>query len=176
MPPPAPTPPEKILARVLLVSAIDGWSVITLAGFGVLLALALGDLSGAFTGLLIVTAGIIELTGRRRLLRGDAGGMKRLVQAQLFLLAVILVYCATRLGGFDPELVMSNLTPEMEAALAESGIARADVVPAVQVLFYLVYGLVALVSVVCQGGLILYYRSRTARVAEALATPPSATG
>jgi len=172
MPSPVTTPPEKVLNRVLLVSAIDGWSVVTLAGFGVLLALALGDLSGAFTGLLIVTAGIIELTGRRRLLRGDPAGMKLLVRAQLFLLAVILLYCVTRLGSFDPELAMSNLTPELEAMLKENGIERADVGPAVQIVFYVVYSLVAFLSLLFQGGLILYYRSRTTRIREALATPP----
>lgn len=173
MPPPVPTPPEKVLDRVLLVSSIDGGSVVALAGLGTLLALAFGDLSGAFTGLLMAAAGGLELTGRRRLRRGDPGGMKLLVRAQVFLLAVILLYCVTRLGSFDQELVMSNLTPEMEAALKESGIERADVGPAVQILFYLVYGLVAVVSLVCQGALILYYRSRAAPVAEALATPPS---
>ena len=172
MPSPVPTPPEKVLNRVLLVSAIDGWCVVTLAGFGLLIALALGDLSGAFTGLLIIAAGIMELTGRRRLLRGDPLGMKRLVRAQLFLLTVILLYCVTRLGSFDLELAMSNLTPEMEAVLKENGVERADVGPLVQILFYLVYGLVAFLSLLFQGGLILYYRSRAARVAAALVPPP----
>lgn len=172
MPSPAPVPPQKILARVLTVSAVDGWSIIAIAGLGTLLTLAFGDASGAFTGLLIVAAGCLELSGRRRLLRRDPGGMKRLVRAQLFLLAVILLYCVTRLTGFDAELAMSNLTPEMEAALKDAGVMRADILPLVQIAFYGAYSLFALVSLLLQGGLILYYRSRTARVAEALALPP----
>ena len=173
---PSPASSEPVLNRVLLVAAIDGWSVIALAGLGTVLALALGDLSGACTGLLIVAAGTIELAGRRRLRRRDAGGMKLLVRAQLFLLAVILVYCVTRLASFDEGLVQDvvreNLTPDMEAALLESGITRADIVPAVQGMFYLINATVAFLSLVFQGGLILYYRSRTERVAAALAVPP----
>jgi hypothetical protein len=76
------------------------------------------------------------------------------------------------LGSFDGEFVMSNLTPEMEAALAEAGIPRADVLPLVRLMFYAVHGIVALVSILFQGGLALFYRSRTQRVAEALAAPP----
>ena len=43
MSPPAPTPPEKALKRVLLIGAIDGWSIIVIASLGSLLTLALGD-------------------------------------------------------------------------------------------------------------------------------------
>jgi len=40
--------------------------------------------------------------------------------------------------------------------------------------FYATYGTVAVLSLVFQGGLALYYRSRTARVTAALAAPPAA--
>jgi hypothetical protein len=172
MPTPTPTPAEKTLKRVLLVSVIDGWSVIGIAALGMLLALALGDLSSLITGLLLVAAGIVELRGRGQLLRRNAGGMRLLVRAQLGLLAVILVYCVSRLGSFDEGLVLDNLTPEMEAMLKDNGLERADIVPAVRMMFYAAYGAVALVTVIFQGGLALYYRSRTAKVTEALAMPP----
>ena len=169
---PAPSPAAKTLQRVLLVSALDGWSVIGIAALGTLLALALGDLSSLITGLLLVAAGIVELRGRGQLLRRNAGGMRLLVRAQLSLLAVILVYCVTRLGSFDQGLVLDYLTPAMEAMLKDNGLERADIVPAVQMLFYVVHGTVALVTILFQGGLTLYYRSRTAKVTEALCAPP----
>lgn len=171
---PAPTPSEQILRRVLLVAALDGWSVVAVAGLGTLLALLLGDLSGGLVGVLAVAAGVIELRGRGRLQRGDASGMRLLVRAQLFLLTVILVYCASRLGSFDAETALANLTPEMEAVLKENGVERADVLPLVQLMFYAVYGTVAVVSVLFQGGLTLYYRSRTGAVHAALSLPPPA--
>lgn len=167
------TPQEKSLHRVLFVSAIDGWSVVILAALGALASLALGDLSGVFIGILVLIAGVTELHGRSRLRRRDASGMRLLVRAQLFLLTVILVYCVTRLGSFDAETVMANLTPEMQSALNEAGVARGDILPLVRLAFYLVYGVVAVVSLLFQGGLALYYRRRTVAVGEALAAPPA---
>src|SRR3954467_4700730 len=126
---PAPTPSEKVLRRVLLISAIDGWSVIVIAALGTLLTLLLGDLSGLVVGALVLIAGIMELRARRRLQRRDVMGMKHLVQAQLLLLSAILVYCASRLGSFDQETMLGNLTPDMKAMLKESGVNVADIAP-----------------------------------------------
>lgn len=175
MPTPATALPEKALKRVLLVSALDGWSVVVLAALGTLLTLVLGDYSTLFAGLLILAAGVMELRGRRRLTRRDAGGMPQLVRAQLFLLAVILVYCASRLGSYDQEAMLANLTPDMKAMLQESGVEVAEILPLVRMVFLATYGLVAVLSLVYQGGLILYYRRKTPLVTEALAVPPVAS-
>ena len=170
----APSPEEKVYRRVLFIAAFDGWSVVGVAGAGTLLALLLGDLSGMLVGLLAVAAGVLELRSRRRLVRRDASGMRGLVRAQMFLLAVILVYCVSRLGSFDAETAMGNLTPDMEAVLSESGLSKADLLPLVQATFFATYTVVAVVSLIFQGGLTLYYRSRTARVTAFLAPPPVA--
>ena len=169
---PAPTPPEKVLQRVLVISAIDGWSVIVIAALGMLLTLVLGDLSGLVVGALVLTAGIMELRARRRLRRRDITGMKHLVRAQLLLLSVILVYCASRLGSYDQESMLANLTPDMKAMLKESGVDVAEITPLVQMAFFATYGLVALLTLFFQGGLILYYRSRIPHVTDALSAPP----
>ena len=169
---PALTPPEKALKRVLFISAVDGWSVIIIAALGMLLTLLLGDLSGLVVGALVLAAGIMELRARRRLLRRDIIGMKHLVRAQLLLLTVILVYCASRLGSYDQDTMLANLTPDMKAALKEAGVNIADITPLVQMAFFAAYGLVAVLTLLFQGGLILYYRSRIGRVTEALAAPP----
>jgi hypothetical protein len=170
---PAPTSQEKILQRVLFISAVDGWSIAVVAALGGLVSLLFGDLSGVAVGVLVLAAGVTELRGRKQLRRRDAAGMKLLVRAQLFLLTVILVYCVSRLGSFDAEMVMANMTPEMQAALTEAGVSRADVLPLVRTVFYVGYGTVAVVSIFFQGGLALYYRHRTGAVNEALATPPA---
>lgn len=170
---PAPTPPEKILRRVLFISAFDGWSVVVIAVLGSLLTVLLGDALGLIVGGLVLAAGVIELRGRHRLQQRDPGGMKLLVRAQLMMLTVILVYCVSRLGSFDAETTMAGLTPEMEAILKENGLRRADILPLVQFAFYLTYGLVAVVSFFFQGGLTLYYRSKIPSVTEALAAPPT---
>jgi hypothetical protein len=169
-----PSPEEKVYRRVLFVAAFDGWSVVGVACFGTLLTLLFGDLTGILVGLLVISAGVMELHGRRRLRRRDAGGMRWLARAQLFLLAVILVYCVSRLGSFDAETAMGNLTPDMEAALNEAGLTRADIQPLVHATFVTTYAVVAVVSLIFQGGLALYYRRRTDRVTAFLAQPPRA--
>ena len=168
-----PTPDEKAYRRVMAIAAFDGWSVVGVAAAGTLLSLAFGDLGGMVTGLLVAGAGGMELHGRKRLKRRDAGGMRWLVRAQLFLLTVILVYCVSRLASFDAESAMGNLTPDMAAMLKESGLEQADILPLVHTAFLALYGSVAAVSILYQGGLALYYRSRVARVTAAMAAPPS---
>lgn len=167
-----PTPAEKTLKRVLIISLLDGWSVMIIAALGILITLIMGDYSGVLVGLLIGAAGWMELRGRKLLIRRDPAGMKSLARSQMFLLAVILVYCVTRLGSFDETTVMGNLTPDMEALLKESGIQKADVLPLVRLTFYSAYGAVALGTVLYQGGMTLYYRAKTKLVIEALTTPP----
>ena len=171
---PAPTPPEKALRRVLTISRLNGWSVIIIAGLGVLLSMLLMDPLGIVICLLAIASGWMELRGRQKLKRRDPAGMKWLVRSQLFLLAVILAYCASRLGSFDSDSMMSNLTPEMETLLKEGGVEKADIVPLVHKGFLLLYGGLALTCLIYQGGLALYYRSKTPLVTEALAAPPAA--
>ncbi len=168
----APTAEEKTYRRVLLVSRLDGLSIVIVAAVGGLLALLLGDLVGVLVALFVIGAGAMELRGHRLLKKRDAGGMRWLVRSQLLLLAVILSYCTSRLGSFDRESVMGNLTPDMAGMLQESGIDQAEIGPLVQQMFYVLYGSVALVTLIYQGGMAAYYRSRSARVTAFLATPP----
>jgi hypothetical protein len=170
---PVPAPQGKTLKRVLTVSRLNGWSVVVIAALGALLSLALGDLLGMFIGLLAVGSGWMEVRGHGKLVRRDPDGMRLLVRSQLFLLAVVLVYCASRLGSYDQETMLANLTPDMEALLQEAGIAKADIIPLVRMAFFGLYGSVALTCVIYQGGLALYYRSRVKIVSEALNGPPS---
>ena len=170
---PAPTPAEKALKRVLTVSKLNGWSVIAIAAVGILLALVLGDWSSIVIGLLVVGSGVMEISGHRKLQRRDAsGGMALLVRSQMFLLAVILVYCASRLGSYDSDSMLANVTPEMKAMLKDSGVEMADLIPLVRLAFFLIYGVLALTCLIYQGGLALYYRGKTALVTRALAAPP----
>ncbi len=171
MTPPTPTPEEKTYRRVLAVSRLDGWSVVIVAAFGTLLALVLGDLVGVLVGGLVLGTGAMELRGHRMLKQRDAAGMRWLVRSQLFLLSVILAYCTSRLASFDPESVMGNLTPDMAAVLQEAGINQADILPLVRTMFLTVYGAVAGVSLLYQGGMAFYYGRRTAPVAAFLAAP-----
>jgi hypothetical protein len=71
--------------------------------------------------------------------------------------------------------MLGNLTPDMKAMLKESGVEVAEIIPLVQMAFFATYGLLALLTLIFQGGLILYYRSKIPLVTEALAAPPVVT-
>jgi hypothetical protein len=172
---PAPTPAEKTLKRVLAVSRFNGWSVMIIASLGILLTLLLGDLLGTGIGGLAVVSGWMEVRGHKKLKLRDPAGMKWLVRSQLLLLSVILVYCASRLGSFDADTAMANLTPDMEVVLKEAGLERGDILPMVRMAFFATYLTVTVVTLFYQGGMALYYRSRTAKVTEALTIPPEPT-
>jgi len=172
MPVPPPTLPEKALKRVIGLSRLNGWSVVIFAGLGTLLALALGDWLSTGLGLLVAALGGLEVHGNRRLRKRDPEGMKWLIRSQMLLLALILAYCASRLGSFDAESALANLTPDMEAVLKESGLTRADILPLLHQMFLALYLSVALASLVYQGGLALYYRSKTRLVTAALQALP----
>lgn len=166
------TPPQLALKKVLKISRVNGWSVAIFAGLCALISLAFGDLVGGGIGVLVVASGVMEIHGHRLLKRRDSAGLTWLVRSQLFLLSVILVYAVSRLFSFDSEYILSNLTPDLEALLKESGISRAEIVPLVQTFFRAFYGAVILATVIYQGGMAFYYRRKSPLVAEALAQPP----
>ena len=184
---PEPTPQEKALKRVLLISWLDGWSLVVIAALSLLLTLAFGQLIGTAIGLLVLAAGVIELRGRRALKRRNAeAGMKLLVRSQLFLLTVILVYCARCLGSFDDGYFKEQVIPEMrqylllligislDEFLQQVGLTVDELVPLGHKAFLVLYSSVAVISLLYQGGLALFYRGKTGLVTEALTAPPAA--
>jgi hypothetical protein len=164
-----PRVPEEQLRRVLRTSKLNGLGVAIVAGICALGSLAFGDLLGAAVGALVTVGGAMELSGRKQVERGDAGGMRRLVRSQLLVLGVIVVYAISRFASFDAESAMSNLTPEMRMEMSHAGVDLAAILPMVRLMFYTLYGSLAVVTLIYQGGLALYYRRHTAAVKLALA-------
>ena len=175
MPNPALSSAEKSLQRILTISRLNGWSVIVIAALGSLLALAIGDLLSVLIGLLVLAAGLMEVRGHRQLQQRDPAGLTLLVRSQLFLLAVMLVYCAGRLGSFDADTALASLTPDMEIILAEAGLDKSSLLPLVRTAFFALYSAVAAITLIYQGGLAMFYRSKIKPVTEALTAPPPAT-
>jgi len=172
MPSPTLSSAEKTLQRILTISRLNGWSVIVISALGSLLALAIGDLLSVFIGLLILAAGLMEIRGHRHLKRRNPAGLTLLVRSQLFLLAVMLVYCAGRLGSFDADTALASLTPDMEVMLTEAGLDKSALLPLVRTAFFALYSVIAAITLIYQGGLALFYRSKAKSVAEALAILP----
>ncbi|MDR1281380.1 MAG: hypothetical protein LBK99_11235 [Opitutaceae bacterium] len=163
---------EKKLRRVLVVSALDGWSIALFAGACTLLSLAFAERVGVFVGTLVTAGGVIELLGNRRLKRGDAGGATALVGAQLVILGTIWVYAAVNLALFDEARLLGQLTAGgagVSALLDQAGITTGDIRLLLRPAFFAFYLTVMLVTLFFQGGLALWYRNRRPAVRQALA-------
>ena len=164
-----PRVPEEQLRRVLSTAKLNGLGVAIIAGVGALGSLAFGDLMGVAVGVLVTVGGLMELSGRKQVVRGDAGGLRRLVRSQLLVLGVVVVYAVSRFASFDAESALGNLTPEMRMEMSQAGVDLAAILPMVRLMFYALYGSLAVVTLFYQGGLALYYRRHTAAVKLALA-------
>lgn len=161
-----PLLPEEVLNRVLRLARFDGMGVLVVAGLFSLLAAVAGDASGAIIGLLIAGAGAIELHGAGLLQHGDTRGMNWLIFSQLFLLALILGYCAYRVTNVDFSLIRASLTPELKAQIAATGMGMDEFL---HLFNRTVFAMVATLTVIYQGGMTLYYLRRREAVARALA-------
>ena len=183
-----PPLPEKVLARVLKVSTFEGRTVLVLSGgFGLLSAMS-ADWLGACVGALVAGAGAVELHGGSLLRQGRARGMNWLVRAELLLLNTVLLYVAVKLVTFRPPPTFDALfSPDMRAALAEKGLSLAQVkdqlysasgynekdLLVLYVKFFRgVYALVAVLTLLFQGGMALYFHRRRKIVSVALGEPP----
>lgn len=169
------SPSEKTLRSVLTLSAIDGWSVALFAGFCTLISLVFGEWVGVYIGGLITAAGVMELRGRRQLLRGEANGMNGLVRAQLIILATILLYAFRNLLAFDEATIMEGMTPDMRLVLDQYGISIETLRTMIKPIYYGFYLVVMGVTVLFNGGLALFYRTRREKITEALAARRVAT-
>lgn len=165
--------PKDTLHRVMRIARINGWSIALFAGFCTLVSLAFGDWVGAFIGLVVTVGGLVEIRGFRRLQQHDAeGGMKLLIRSQLIVLGIIWAYALGQLASYDPELAMTNLTADIKSMINQLGLSPQDIVRLTTITFYSMYTTVLLVTLMYQGGMALYYRSRREIVSEALTAPP----
>lgn len=160
--------PDEVLARVHRLARRDGSSMLVIAGvFAVLAALA-GDGVGAITGLLVAGAGALELHGAALLNDGEPRGMSWLIGSQAFLLATILGYCTLRLLHHEIPPLPEEMRSLIDQSAAELGLTAEQYL---QRVYRLGLWLVAILSVLYQGGMIVYYARRREAVARALALP-----
>lgn len=155
----APPPlPHEVLYRVLRVAHIDGRLLLFIAGGFALLSAWAGDHVGAIVGCCAAGAGAWELHGVGRLRSYAVDGVSDLIGSQVLLLAVIFAYVGYQLSHFDPEGILAAMTPELKERFSELGIGADQHLPLLKQSYFIGYIVVALVSLVYQGGLALFYR------------------
>jgi hypothetical protein len=145
-------------ARTALVSAVVTLSI----GFP---SLPLACLWPSWDGILIsagiCVVGIVEYKGYRRMRRGEASAARFLGRNQLAFLGLLLFYCAVQLITFTPEKARAAaLSPEAWSQLEAMPDTMKDIHKWMALATYGFYGLLAVLSILSQGGLSLYYYTR----------------
>lgn len=161
-----PLLPEETLHRVLRTATFDGWSVLVIAGVLALASAAAGSFWDTSIGLLVAAAGAIELHGVGLMRAGDSRGMRWVVASQPYLLVTILGYCALRMWSYDPALLREAMTSEMRGVLAQKGVTEERL----KNIYLVGYVVLALGTMIYQGGMTLFYYRRVAAVDAALAS------
>jgi hypothetical protein len=174
-----PPLPAEVLARVLRISGIDGFTLVFIAGGFGLVSVAFTDWVGALVGGIAAGAGLIELRGRQKLRAGDVRGVHWLVRSQLVLLTIILLYVTYQLRNFDPQSLLAkfeeslastqrSLGLETTSLASTYGLTETEFLALARTLTRVAYIAVGLASILCQGGLAFYYQRREQIVAKAL--------
>lgn len=162
-----PQLPEFTAARIVRLGRLDGGLLVSVAGCLGFASALFGDLPGALGSAFAVAAGIMEIRGAALVAKRKNTGLPFLVSAQALLLSTILGYCLWRLQRPDYARLEASVPSFARATAEEAGLSLSELL---RLLYPLVYTILALVSVVYQGGMILHYlRARSALAA--LASP-----
>jgi hypothetical protein len=156
--------------RVLRVARFDGLGVLIVAGGAALISASYKDVSGAVVGLLVAAAGAIELHGVSLLRARSASGMRWLVSSQIYLVATILAYVGFRLARPDVAYILQFISASPAADVFEQAAVQQGVTLKQFILdsFQQFYICVAVLTVLYQGGMTLYYLKRRNAVEVAL--------
>jgi len=135
------------------VAAVTGWSV---GAFGVLtVLLSLLSPKGVLVGGALLWVGWNELEGRKMLLGLDPAGARRLARNQLWLLAVVALYCLWAIYRSQTQPIPETSELESFLGLDEGFIADAEAA---------FYALVLALAASVQWGMYRFHRARVALV------------
>jgi hypothetical protein len=160
-----PLLPAETLVRVLRLARFDGLGALVLGTLFALMAAGAHDVSFAIIGLLAAGAGALELHGASLLREGEKRGMQWLIASQPFLLLVIWCYCGLRLAHFEMPPLPEGLS---ELATLSAAQWNMSVEQYFRLLNTLTVAVLAVVALVYQGGLTVYYWRRQRTVAQAV--------
>ncbi len=158
---------ERIICKVATVSKWNGGSIAVFAGLCTMVSLAFQDWFYVLLGIAITSAGAMELTGRNKLLKGQADAGKWLKGSQLWLMGLIIVYACFRIFSFDTSDPLKDIPSEiMDTMIMTTGMNEQELGEYVTLSNYAIYGVVMMVSFFYQGGMWFYYKLKTAKLAE----------
>lgn len=158
------SPPGRLLRRIAFIALLDGGIAVFFGLGSVVLGVLCRDVTGVWVGLAVAACGGIELRGRAMALATDPRAGAWLGGSQIGVMLVVLAFCGRNL--LWPPAWSSNLSPDVQWLLDANPAADAvlfnEMLPAMLQIVYLV---VILASLMCQGGLCFYYSLATRKLA-----------
>jgi hypothetical protein len=164
---------DVVLNRLRAIARLNGLSVVVIASLGAVLEAARGGIPFAVAAVLAAGAGMLEVHGANLLRDRIKEGLHWAIRGELLLLAIIWVYCAVRLAQPDLTEVRAAFHASLElpmmqkrwAEAQELGLTEEQYLNAVYQLTYVAF---AFVSLLYQGGMVIYYLRRRGAVETAI--------
>jgi hypothetical protein len=153
---PARTPQQRF-QRLLAIARFDAISLIVVAGPAALVALVLREWPSAAVGVAVALCGWLEWLGQRQLSRSHRHGLGWMCTAQLVCLLAILLYARHLAGQARADHILQLLPSFTREQLFE---VFPDSESAEEFLLFvqrLMVAAIALVAIVYQGAMALYY-------------------
>lgn len=161
-----PLLPEETLIRVLRIARFDGLGALILGTLFALMAAAAQEGPFAVIGLLAAGAGAIELHGVSLLREGEIRGMRWLIASQPLLLLIIWSYGVLRLVHFEMPPLTDGLSHLAGLSAEQWGMSVDEYF---RTLNAMTVAVLAVVALIYQASMTIYYLRRREPVAKALA-------
>ena len=162
--------------KIMRISTINAWSITLIAGSFTLLSLIGLSVPGVIVGAAVTAAGFMEMHGQKALQEDPGRARTWMVGSQVWLMACVLIYCGWRLLSLDPDnpFVVFGDAGQVFQLVEALGIPMKYLASLFIQAFYITYSLIAGLTILFQGGLALYYRSRIGRLVDAHTSTVSA--
>lgn len=168
-----PLLPFEALSRVLRTARMNGTVTLAIAGTFALISASDHDYIGTTIGLAIAAAGAMELHGLTVLHNREERGISWLIWSQFVLMTLVLGYAYFKIthppieelrASFNT-LYSAEKMAELKKAEEQLGLSDDQLL---KLLNSFTWGLIALVTLLYQGGMMIYYSRRRKAVNEAL--------
>ncbi len=157
----------EVLQRTRRAAAVNGGSIVAVAGLSALFSLLFGSGFGCAVGLAFAATGAMELRGRSLLARDAQHAGRWLLGAQLVFFALVVAYAGYQLIALTAADILQVMSPDMLALLkqrleVQTGMQLPDAVIGETLLraMHLVYWVLIVVSFFYQGAVAWYYQRR----------------
>ena len=157
---------EKQLNRVRWIARLNGGSIAGLAVLCLVISLVTG---GSYAGItvccLLVLSGLMEMKGAWMLVRRLPACRRWLIASQLLCFIAIAAYCGYQITYVDIAQSLAQIPPETLNLMSELyQLSQNELLDLLEVTVKLCYAVVAFVSFLYQGGLLLYYARKSKKL------------